>query len=255
MTTEPPHHSSMPDRAIEKFSVARGVAAIVLTILSGSWCCAMTTQVPLFDTPEWRMNLKYEVGLRLRRERAEGGALLIKHDESTLVRRYDPEAQTLANVGVDSWERAAGAIARCEGQFPPDRALLWTDNQTGKLHDAQVEIQSAGPTILNLTAAPQGDKVAVLSAKGKKPISLLPFGGGSGASGEYWHQVWSLRTHAYLGPAVRIPTHGNYASLRACWSMDENLIVYYEVTFSYLSVVTVKKEASKEQEKRNVKEL
>jgi hypothetical protein len=193
----------------------------------------------LFETPEWRGNPTYEVGLRLRREGKNDGALLIKYDASTQVRRYSPDTKMMAVVGLDAWERAAGAIAVCEEQFPPDSALLGTNAKTGRLRDRQGDVPTVGRTILNLTAAPQGDRIAVLSATGKKPASPLPFWGSSGASGEYWHQVWSLRERVFFGPDVRISTLRARDSLRACWSADERLVVYYEVTFAYLLLVSV----------------
>jgi len=227
-------------RAGPQTAVRAGLrAAAAVLVLFDIMCCVRAERRPIFETPEWAGDLKYGVGIGLRRERADGGALLIKHDESAVVRRYSAGAERLEIVGADVWERAGGAVARCGEQFHPDAALLGTDPNTGRLRDARGEVPAAGGAILNLTAAPRGDKVAVLSATGSKPGSILPFGGGAGASGQYWHQVWSIRERRFNGPAVRIPTPRSHDSLRACWPADEGAVVYYEVTFSYLLVVEV----------------
>jgi hypothetical protein len=216
----------------------RCIATVVIGILLSS-CSRGDRDNPIFETPEWKMNPKYEVGLRLRREAVQGGALLIKLDENLIVRRYDPKAKMLSTVDPTGWEHAKGVIANCEEQFPPDNSTFWIDPQTGQLRDKKGVVRTSGAGILNLTLGPQGDKIAILSAEGGKPVSLIPFWGSSGAAGQYWLQVWSLSRHDFVGQAVKIPRLHAQDSLRACWSADEEVVIFFEVTFSYFSVVTL----------------
>lgn len=208
-------------------------------------CCARTGDVPLFETPEWEMNPEYKVGILLRRENnaAQESALLIKHEtKEPFVRRYDPRSKTISVVSPETWDATNAPIARCEEQFAPDTRLLAVNPETKRLTDERGDVvPTKGENILNLVWSPQKKRVAVLSAGGAagSEYSILPFGSGSGASGQYWHQVYSLETRKMESSAIRIPTKQGFTSLRACWSADGAFVVYYEVTFSFLSVVHV----------------
>jgi hypothetical protein len=199
-----------------------------------------TGDVPLLDTPAWRgMKLKYGEQLMLRRASENGGPLLLKYSNQPVVYKYDPLRQDLTAVTDDEWEHAHGRIAECSKQFSPSPLILKIDAQKNRLIAKERVVPTAGRTPLGLTESPGGKWVAVLSAEGFKWPSLLPFEGSNGASGQYYHQLMSLPDAAATGKPIRIPTRRNYDTLIACWSADEQYVIYHHVTFNYLSVVKV----------------
>ena len=214
-------------------------------LLSMSGCDGSKGDVPLFETPEWKMNPEYEVGLSLRREEGlpNDGGLLIKHDtKKPFVRRYNRSPKNVEVVPPEMWDKSKTPIARCGEQFAPDTKLLQINTQTKQLMDENGGvIPTEGETVLNLTVSPQNNRVAVLSASGTAggDYSVVPFGSGSGASGQYWLQVYSLKTRRFESFPVRIPTREKFTSLTACWSSDEKFVVYTEVTYRFLTVVEV----------------
>jgi len=98
-------------------------------------------------------------------------------------------------------------------------------------------ISTAGHTVLKLTESPSKRWVAVLSASGPLQTSLVPFSGGSTASGDYFHEVLSLPGAVPVGNAVQLSLERDSDVLVPCWSADEKEVVYHEILFTYLSVV------------------
>jgi len=219
---------------------------ILCGFLFSFYGCGRAGDTPLFETPEWKMNPEYKVGLSLRREEKgqnQTGTLLIKHDSKTpFVRRYDPVSRTLEVATPESWDQATAPIARCEEQFAPETRLLEVKPETGRLTDENGKVvPTKGENVLNLTESPRKNRAAILSASGAagSGYSIFPFGSGSGASGQYWHETYSLENRKIESSPVRVPTERSFRSLRACWSADEKFVVYYEVTFSFLTVIHV----------------
>ena len=214
-------------------------------LFSLAGCGGSKGQTPLFETPEWKMNPEYEVGLSVRRENAsqKDSGLLIKHDtKQPSVRRYDPNRKTLEVVPPDAWDKSTAPIAHCVEQYPPDTELLRFDPKTKRLIGERGEIiPTKGENVLNLTASPEKKRVAVLSATGTAggDYSVTPFGSGSGASGQYWMQVYSLKKRQLENYLFQIPTKEKFTSLTACWSADERFVVYSEVKYQFIVVVEV----------------
>lgn len=214
-------------------------------LFSLSGCGGSKGDVPLFETPEWKMNPEYEVGLSLRREDSSqnNSGLLIKHDtRQPFVRRYNQILKNVEVVPPEMWDKSNAPIARCSEQFAPDTKFLKINPKTKQLMDGKDNIiPTEGNTILNLTISPQNNRVAVLSASGTAggDYSVIPFGSGSGASGQYWLQVYSLKTRQFESSPVRIPTQEKFTSLHACWSSDEKFVIYAEVTYRFFVVVEV----------------
>lgn len=196
------------------------------------------SDVRLLKTPAWQGG-KSEYGeqILLRRETLEAGSLLLKHNKHEIVYRYDRSTRSLTPVSDETWQRARGSIAECGKQFAPSMQVLHIDTQSHKLIAGKREIATAGRTVLKLIASPGAQRVAVLSADGEPRPSALPFFGGSGASGQHYHQVLSLPEAVPIGKAARLPLQRDYDSLVPCWSADEKMIVYYDTLFSYVSVV------------------
>ena len=195
-------------------------------------------EVPLFPLAAWQgVGLQYGDQLMLRNESEATGALLLKHNRLDTIYRYDPRRRTLSAESDAVWRGAQTPIAECGKQGYPTPSLLRIDTQSHRLFAGERVIQAAGRTALKLAAAPSGKFTAVLSASGEAGTSVLPSSGGSGASGQYYHQIMSLPDAKALGQPVRLPVQRSYDSLIPCWSADEKYIVYHQVTFNYLLVV------------------
>jgi len=218
--------------------IAKGItAALGLLMLGGTPLCSTRIgshrNVALFPLPEWQ-NLGLQYGDELMLRASTNGALLLKHTRSEIVYRFEPR-QSLTAVGSTEWNRLKSSIAVCAWQSPP-MSVLRIDSY--KLFASDRPITTAGRTVLKLASAPSGKRVAVLSASGSAATSILPFVGASGASGRYYHQVMSLPEVEPVGQPVEVPMQHEYDSLIPCWSTDERYVVYHEVTFHFLSIVT-----------------
>ncbi len=220
--------------ALAIIAVAILVSSIVLALRSYH----LGAEAPLFRIDLWHEGRALVTGqMMLRREAKGSGALLIKHSERATVYAYDPTKRSLAPAADGAWERAAGPVAECDAQAPPDGAVLRVDTTSHKLFAGTREVPTAGRTAIVLTASPSGRLSAALSATGSVRGSLMPFLGVGGASGQYMHQVLSLPEAAPVGEAVRVPRLSSRDNLSACWSADEQFVVYHEILFFYLSIV------------------
>jgi len=194
--------------------------------------------VPLFKTSAWAGGMpEYGEQIMLRREIKDRGPLLLKHSKRDTVYRYDPAATSLTAVSEQTWNAASSPIAECGKQFSPPPDVLRIDKASNSLMAGTRPISTAGRTVLKLTESPSKRWVAVLSAAGPLKSSLIPFSGGSAASGEHYHQVLSLPDAVPVGTAVQLPLERDSDLLVPCWSADEKEVIYHELLFSYLSVV------------------
>lgn len=208
-----------------------GIIAVVVADVS---LTSMTMDVPLFETPAWR-----STGVILLRSEEEGkGALLLKHRERGAVYFYDPKTQNLSLVSTELWQKASGSIGNCELQVPPSPSKMDID-KSGKLRASDIEVATAGTTILDLRVSPSGNKVAVLSADGPKDGSILPFLGSGGVAGQHYHQLLSLPGAVPIGKPVRLPLESKKVGITVCWSPDERYVVYSDILYSHLSIVHV----------------
>lgn len=215
-------------------------AGFILGTFFGFFGCGSRGNAPLFQTPDWIASGNYGINIELRREKADGGALLLKTDtKPSLIKRYDPQAKTLVNVASENWERAVGAIARCEKQFPPIGHLDF-DPDINQLVDAdKVVIPTKGRHVMRLVQSPSSKRVAVLSADGfRRSGSFFPIGAADGgATGQYWHQVYSLEKRRMESSATRIPLAEVFDNPNPCWSADDKFVVYLMPLFSSLSII------------------
>jgi hypothetical protein len=195
-------------------------------------------EAPLFTLPAWQdVGLEYGDQLMLR-ESVDGDALLLKHSRRDTIYKYDPSTHSLTAVSNAEWLRTNTPIAECGKQGDPSPLLLKIETASHQLFAGDRPIKAAGRTALKLTEAPSGKFAAVLSASGNADTSIIPFTGGSGASGQYYHQIMSLPDVQAVGQPVRLPVRRKNDSLIPCWSADERYVIYHQVTFNYLSIVT-----------------
>ncbi|HEV2764155.1 MAG TPA: hypothetical protein VGV38_14320 [Pyrinomonadaceae bacterium] len=232
-------------------------AGVLSVVRRGGNSPAQAAQVPLFRTPSWATfdeeeidrELKKRPGqpyqptprpqgsLLVRRESAGAGALLLRHTMRETLYRYDPAARALTQVGAEAWERAVGPVAECARQFAPPESKLALDQKADRLRAAGGrEVATAGRVPLALVASPSGRWVAVLSADGPKKGSLMPFSGDT-VLGRRLQQVLSLPAAAAVGSPVVLPVLNEGDVPVACWSADEQFIVYHDYNFYSLSVV------------------
>lgn len=234
-----------------------GAGLLSLVRREGPPAPAQAGEAPLFKTPSWAKydseeidrelkahpDKKYqptprpEGAMMLRCETPGGGALLLRHTARETLYRYDPAGRTLAKAGVEEWERATGPVAECDKQFAPPQSVLVIDQKADALRAADGRlIHTAGRVPLYLTASPGGKLVAVLSADGPKKGSPMPFSGDR-VLGRRHHQVHSLPGATAEGAAVLLPDFGEPNVPSACWSADEQFIVYHDYGFYALSVI------------------
>lgn len=215
-------------------------AGFILSALFGLFGCGSDGDVPLFQTPDWIDSGNFGINIELRREKADGGALLLKPDtKPSLIKRYDPQARTLTNVALENWEAATGAITRCEEQSKPF-GRLEIDPETGQLVDEnKAVVLTKGKHVIDFVRSPSGTKAAVLSADGyRRSGSFFPVGGADGGTtGQKWHQVYSLEKRRMEPGATRIPLAEVFDNPKPCWSADDKFVVYIVPLFSSLSIV------------------
>ena len=215
-------------------------AGVILGALFASFGCGSDGDVPLFQTPDWVDSGNYGINIELRRERADGGALLLKPDtRPTLIKRYDPQAKTLTDVSPESWETATGAIAQCEKQGEPFGRLQINSETEQLINEDKAAVVTKGKYVMTFVESPDGKKVAVLSADGfRRSGSFFPVGGtGGGTTGQYWHQVYSLEKRRMETGATRVPLAEVFDNPKPCWSADDKFVVYITPLFSSLSII------------------
>jgi hypothetical protein len=151
--------------------------------------------------------------------------------------RYDSATGRLDGASEDAWRDAGGEVVDCDRQSAASAAPFVLDarERTLRWHDRAVAV--AGRTVLLLAAAPDGDRVAVLSARGSVAESVLPFLARTGTSGQHYHQVFSRRDAAEQGEAVGLPMTSESVALAGCWSADGQNVVYTDVLYNHLCIV------------------
>lgn len=199
------------------------------------------TNVPLLETPAWRTEDALSLRkLLLRTETKDEETILLKLNNNEAIYRYNPNTQSLSLVPIERWQDATGPIEDCNTQIPPSPRELDIDPRSNRLIARRDrEVQTAGSTALSLRASPSGTMSAVLSAKGRRRSSILPFLSGGGVSGQHFHQVFSLPDAVPIGKSVRLPLESKEAGIAICWSPDERYVVYYDIFFFHLSIVPV----------------
>jgi len=219
------------------------VVAVVFVVVTGVALALrayrMGGDVPLFKLDLWHDVGPLNGGLMLRREAGSSGALLIKHSKRAEVYAYDPAKRSLAPAAQGAWERATGTIVECEKPFSSINPSLRIDGKTNKLMDGTREVETAGKTVLNLSASPSGRLVAVHSSTGSTTEGLMPALAGGHPTGQRLHQTFALPEVKTVGASVRLPVQSEKDHLLPCWSADERFVVYYEILFFYLSIVEV----------------
>jgi hypothetical protein len=225
-----------------KVSWIKGVAVLITTaIIVGALVLTLFiagAEIPLLQTPEWQgREPEYGEQIMLRRETASAGALLLKHSKRDTPYQYEIRSRTLVPISEQDWQGATGPVAECGKQFAPAPQVLDIDRASNKLVSPEGSLPTTGRIPLRLTKSPSGKKVAVLSADGNLGSSVVPFSGGSGASGQHYLQIMSLPKVVALGQPSHIPHKRDYDSLIPCWSADEQFVVIYSSLFNYLSIV------------------
>jgi hypothetical protein len=156
--------------------------------------------------------------------------------------RYDPASNTLAQADDSLWKQLPGGIVDC------DRAGLGTaefarafevQRSTDTLLFRGTIVTTAGKTYLYKALSPGKTLVSILSASGHRRVGMWPFGGG-GASGQHYHQLFKWPEMTPVGDPVPISAMSGSQVIRACWSPDEQYVVYTDLNYSFVCIVPVK---------------
>lgn len=153
--------------------------------------------------------------------------------------RYKLGATELEVTNADAWEAATGRVNRPSPRWPDSRR--WSANyETERLKLDETVIQTAGKTLLDLAWSPDGKRVAVLSAEGKRAHGLIPFTGGSGAYGKHYCQILREADGTPEFPPIPLPfKRDDEPVLQSWWSSDGRYLVYANLYLEYLVILPV----------------
>ncbi|MCK4342099.1 MAG: hypothetical protein KAY37_10300 [Phycisphaerae bacterium] len=253
----------------KKYLTVLGILVLLCAALGLSWYCGERAGQPrLYKTLAWEGCCR----LLLRSPAEEPGVLLLRPlttEESlamdrgltpatqpgqpatqlgqpVVVGRYAPPAK-LKKVGRAEWEAAGGPVCDCEMAGVDDpKPFTLGHRQRDRLQYNNQAVATAGVTVLRVTVSPSRRYVAVLSAAGRRRDSLIPFWGGSGASGQHYHEVYLRADGKRLGKPVPLPLPSGRGWLKHCWSPDECYVVYTDSQL--LEFCIVHTELTKERE-------
>jgi hypothetical protein len=196
---------------------------------------ASGADVPMLDTTAWQGRAPNGEQLLLRRDGEADRVLLLKPSGHEGVYAYDRATRTLTPLTEVEWRSAGGPTAECGRQAPPATQVLRIDPQSHRLMAGQREIAAAGSTVLAVTESPSHRFAAVLSQSAQP--SLFPFLGAGSSARPRFHQIVSLPDAVVVGNAIRLTVGREDEVLAACWSADEQAVVYHDLLFAHLSVV------------------
>ncbi|MCO6436986.1 MAG: hypothetical protein J5J06_07855 [Phycisphaerae bacterium] len=221
------------------------LAVVALLVTSG---CSLNpaggeSDVPCFETPEWR---ERELAYFALRYESEGSDVLLltaqtfdnRHDDfqddqvdyspNLAVYRFDPAEGTGRRIDDSAWDDATGSTQECCGSVLPMEPFELLGTQLffeGRL------VAVAGGKAIKTSDAPSSDALAVLSTNGR--ISrFYPLG-----SGQHYHQIFSRLDGRPLGPARRLAVGGlenNVVFFN--WMNDERYVVYEQALDDLLGI-------------------
>lgn len=196
----------------------------------------------LLETKEWAGLVGgYPGGISLRITSDNNENLLLKHNNKDTVYRYDSAIKQLQLVNAETWANATSEIIDCNSQVGKEPWRIRIDRKTNKLFVNNSEVKNIkGPIHLRYQFSSRSDKLAVLSASGKKSSSLMPLLGEGGASGIHYNQVFSFPELVPIGSAVELPFTTEKVAFSSCWSSDDKFIVYRDALDSMLAIVDAK---------------
>lgn len=151
--------------------------------------------------------------------------------------RYVPGPPLLAQVDAAAWNNANGSECDCDSQGGTTPDPFELDGRKNTLYYRGTAVPTSGRTVLWIAMSPTRSRVAVLSAEGARPDSVMPFLGVGGASGQHYHECFRASDGIRVGPVVRLPLVSHETAVMGCWSANEEFVVYYDILFQHLSVV------------------
>lgn len=134
------------------------------------------------------------------------------------VYRFNSLSNRIELVNESAWDNATTPLQRCCPSLFEDGPLQLVDN---RLVFEGRTVPVAGGTALDMDDAPTLPVAAVLSTNGFRTL----FGA---ATGQHYHQLFSMETGEPVGPAMRLGVGGrNFDRTFIGW-MDDDMYVLYE---------------------------
>ena len=228
----------------------RGLAVISLLVAVGIvlWWDPFTPRVCPLPTPAWDWGVKETKDvLFLRREEDSGGSLLllalgygellnwesgmpIPHVEKAVVYRYTPGTSGLAQVGIDTWEKAKGNICDSETHClsPRDFPAATVNNHTLLIKGRRTA--TAARLALNCALGPDKNLIAVCSVSGPyfRGSMFILLGPGYRIYGKRYHQILRIDDAAEVGARVILQGISPNELPAPMWTADGKYVVYSE---------------------------
>ena len=151
------------------------------------------------------------------------------------VYRYDPKEKNLVPVGQDVWDRATTPIR--DSDEPRSQIGFEIDPEKEVLRWSGRVIDTAGRTVLKAEASPDGERVAVLSAAGRRRISLMPSFARGRVSGPFYNEILTLPDFKRVGTIKELERKS--AGLAMCWSEDNQYVIFTDTYFMYVYIIKV----------------
>lgn len=161
------------------------------------------------------------------------------------VYRFDPLRHAFVSVDDTEWDTSTAAVQECCPSLIEEGPLRIIDD---RLVFEGRAVPVVGGTALDMDDAPTLPVAAVLSTNGYR-------GGFGTATGQHYHQLFSLETGRAIGPALRLGIGGaNLGRTFIGWTDDEGYVLYHasstQKDIARLCVVSVREilESSRRQE-------
>ncbi len=139
------------------------------------------------------------------------------HPHQPLVLRFDSLKGEFAVVEAAVWDATMTQIQRCCGSFFEEGPLQVVGD---RLQFNGRTVPVVGGTALDMDDAPTLSVAAVLSTNGFRTL----FGA---ATGQHYHQLFSLETGRPIGPVLRLGVGGrNFDRTFIGWTDDESYVLY-----------------------------
>ncbi len=125
------------------------------------------------------------------------------------------------------------------------KSNVFIDKKNGSIQIGGRTITLKGKVILDIGLSPTGREVAVLSAEGPKRNSVLPFWGGSGASGKHYCELFDTDSGMVVGKPLLMTFTTEHDAVSRWWSHNERYLVYAQQYLEFIQIVVIDREKNR----------